>query len=67
MLGVKAMIPTDLGNIPFEEIAAKVKNIEEAKAIQYAAASLAISNMPVSKELIMELVKVANGEKPLIN
>lgn len=57
------MIPTDSGNLPFAEIAAKVKNIEDARSIQRVAATMAIENLPLDKVFLLELVKVANGEK----
>ena len=40
-----------------------IKNTKEARDIRNVAATMAIENMPLSKEFIEELIKVANGEK----
>lgn len=40
-----------------------LKNTKANRQIQQVAATLAIENMYLSEEFILELVKVANGEK----
>ena len=40
-----------------------IKNVQNAISVRNVAATMAIENMHLSKEFILELLKVANGEK----
>jgi hypothetical protein len=41
----------------------QLKNPEKLRNIEYVVSTMAIENMPLRKEFICELIKVANGEK----
>ena len=42
-----------------------VEDTKEMREIRNVAATMAVENMPLSKEFISELIKVDNGEKTL--